>query len=75
MEDLQINPYYDKYASKIAALQKTAPEEFVERIEKKEKSKNESDVKTAERYIFIAKNYHFKEFVTFLLIYDYFSKI
>ncbi|XP_055902866.1 ATP synthase mitochondrial F1 complex assembly factor 1 [Eupeodes corollae] len=28
------NPYFEKYASKIAALQKTSPEEFVERMEK-----------------------------------------
>lgn len=37
MEDLQKNPYFDKYANKIAALQKNAPEEFMERIEVKHK--------------------------------------
>lgn len=28
------NPYFEKYAAKIAALQKTSPDEFVERMEK-----------------------------------------
>lgn len=37
MEDLQQNPYFDKYANKIATLKKTAPEEFMERIEVKHK--------------------------------------
>lgn len=27
------NPYYEKYASKIAALQQTSPEEFLNRLE------------------------------------------
>lgn len=31
------NPYYEKYASKIAALQKTSPEEFLNRLESVEK--------------------------------------
>lgn len=33
------NPYYEKYASKIAALQQTSPEEFLNRVESIEKSK------------------------------------
>lgn len=49
MEDLQSNPYYDKYAQKIAKLQKTSPEEFVQRIEKKEEAEKTSNVKSAER--------------------------
>lgn len=36
-EELQKNPYYDKYASKIAKLQQTSPEEFLERVEQQEK--------------------------------------
>jgi len=34
LEDLKGNPYYDKYAQKIAQIQKTAPEEFESRVEK-----------------------------------------
>jgi len=33
MEDLQKNPFFDKYAEKIAKLQKKNPEEFLARIE------------------------------------------
>lgn len=33
------NPYYEKYASKIAALQQTSPEEFLERVDAAEKKK------------------------------------
>ena len=32
MDELQKNPYYAKYAGKIASLQKTSPEEFLERL-------------------------------------------
>lgn len=39
MENLVKNPYYEKYADRIAALQKTSPEEFLNRIEEQEKSK------------------------------------
>lgn len=28
------NPYYEKYAGKLAALQKAAPEEFLEKVSK-----------------------------------------
>lgn len=28
------NPYFEKYADKIAKLQKTSPEEFLQRVEK-----------------------------------------
>lgn len=33
------NPYYEKYASKIATLQQTSPEEFLNRVESVEKKK------------------------------------
>ena len=50
LEDVQKNPYFDKYAEKIAKLQKTSPEEFLRRVgneetklrEKKEKQQRES---------------------------------
>lgn len=35
MEDLQNNPYFNKYADKISQMQKTNPEEFMEKIERK----------------------------------------
>lgn len=40
MDQLQNNPYYSKYADKIAKLQKTSPEEFLNRLGKMEDSKN-----------------------------------
>lgn len=33
------NPYFDKYAEKLAALQKTSPEEFLNRLETVEEKK------------------------------------
>ncbi|XP_031333369.1 ATP synthase mitochondrial F1 complex assembly factor 1-like isoform X1 [Photinus pyralis] len=38
-EELKTNPYYEKYAKKIAGLQETSPEEFLQRIEEREKEK------------------------------------
>lgn len=37
IEDLQKNPFFDKYAQKIAKLQQTSPEEFLDRISEKER--------------------------------------
>lgn len=39
LENLKTNPYYEKYASRIADLQKTSPEEFMQRIEEQQKAK------------------------------------
>ncbi|XP_078033203.1 methionyl-tRNA synthetase, mitochondrial [Augochlora pura] len=44
LEDLQKNPYFDKYAEKIAKFQKTSPDEFLQRIEKEEKKLQEKTV-------------------------------
>lgn len=33
------NPYFDKYAQKIAKLQQTSPEEFLNRLDSVEKQK------------------------------------
>ncbi|CAF4818839.1 unnamed protein product [Pieris macdunnoughi] len=38
MENLKKNPYFDKYAERIAALQKTSPEEFLKKLEEQSKS-------------------------------------
>lgn len=38
-EALKTNPYYTKYATKIAKLQQTSPEEFMSRAEGREKEK------------------------------------
>lgn len=35
------NPYFEKYASKIAALQQTSPDEFLQRVESVEKNNQE----------------------------------
>lgn len=45
MENLTKNPYFEKYADRIAALQKTSPDEFLKRIEEQEKNK-EKEKKT-----------------------------
>jgi ATP synthase F1 complex assembly factor 1 len=39
MEDLSKNAYYEKYADKIAKLQKTSPEDFLARVDQLEKKK------------------------------------
>lgn len=38
------NPYYEKYADKIAKLQNTSPEEFLQRIEKVAKPKKDEEL-------------------------------
>ncbi|XP_039750863.1 ATP synthase mitochondrial F1 complex assembly factor 1 [Pararge aegeria] len=40
LENLQKNPYYEKYAERIATLQKTSPEEFLRKVEEQQKNKN-----------------------------------
>jgi len=49
MDDLQKNPYYSKYASKIAQMQKTSPEEFLNRLADLEKEKKGGDGSSDER--------------------------
>lgn len=39
LEDIQKNPYYEKYSARIAALQKTSPEEFMQRVEQQQSTK------------------------------------
>jgi len=41
LEELQKNPYYDKYAEKIAKMQQTSPEEFLQRVDQQEKKTRE----------------------------------
>lgn len=43
-EELQRNPYYDKYAEKIARLQQTSPEEFLQRVEQQENVREEQGI-------------------------------
>ncbi|XP_011341518.1 methionine--tRNA ligase, mitochondrial isoform X2 [Ooceraea biroi] len=45
LEELQKNPYYDKYAEKIAKMQQTSPEEFLQRVDQQEKMAREKKVK------------------------------
>lgn len=45
IENLKTNPYFDKYASRIADLQKTSPEEFLQRVEQQQKAKEEGKKK------------------------------
>lgn len=39
LENLEKNPYFEKYATRISELQKTSPEEFKARVEQRLKSK------------------------------------
>lgn len=41
LQELEKNPYYDKYAEKIAKLQQTSPDEFLQRLEQQEKKAHE----------------------------------
>lgn len=41
LETLQKNPYYEKYAQKIAKIQQTNPEEFLERVSENERKLQE----------------------------------
>lgn len=43
------NPYFEKYAAKIATLQQTSPEEFLNRIESVEKNPSPSEKSKKER--------------------------
>lgn len=52
LEDLQKNPYFDKYAEKIAKFQKTSPDEFLQRIENEEKKLEEKKAKQEQQYKF-----------------------
>ncbi|XP_011878831.1 PREDICTED: methionine--tRNA ligase, mitochondrial [Vollenhovia emeryi] len=45
LEELQRNPYYDKYAEKLARLQQTSPAEFLQRVGQQEKKSRERQVK------------------------------
>jgi len=45
IEELQKNPFFDKYADKIAKLQKTSPEEFLGRLSAQEEAKKPKVVK------------------------------
>lgn len=49
VDELKTNPYYEKYADKIAALQKTSPEEFLSRIEQKSQEKTKKPEGLKER--------------------------
>lgn len=48
LEELQKNPYYDKYAGKIAKLQQTSPDEFLQRVEQQEKAREKKGIWTFE---------------------------
>ncbi|KAL3278560.1 hypothetical protein HHI36_016106 [Cryptolaemus montrouzieri] len=50
MEELKVNPYYEKYADKIAKLQKTSPEEFLQRIEKTQEKTTKEKQATDRQY-------------------------
>lgn len=45
LDNLQKNPYFEKYAQKIAKLQQTNPDEFLQRIEEQEKKQLEQKEK------------------------------
>ncbi|KAF5282094.1 hypothetical protein FQR65_LT14412 [Abscondita terminalis] len=49
-EKLKSNPYYEKYAKKIATLQETSPEEFLSRIETKKDNSPKQETNIARKY-------------------------
>ncbi|XP_026284622.1 ATP synthase mitochondrial F1 complex assembly factor 1 [Frankliniella occidentalis] len=49
VDALKGNPYLEKYAKKIAALQKTSPEELLSRLEAFEKERAKSDIGSKEK--------------------------
>merc|ERR1719244_318729 len=51
IEELQKNPYFDKYAEKIAKLQKTSPEEFLTRLAEKEATKESLSLKSKDFFL------------------------
>ena len=44
-DELRENPYYEKYANKIANLQQTSPEEFLSRLNKHKKEEKPTSTK------------------------------
>ncbi|XP_015433104.1 PREDICTED: methionine--tRNA ligase, mitochondrial-like [Dufourea novaeangliae] len=52
LEDLQKNPYFDKYAEKIAKLQKTSPDEFLQRVDNQAQKSREKKEKQQQGYKF-----------------------
>lgn len=53
LDNLQKNPYFGKYAQKIAKLQQTNPEEFLQRIEEQEKKQlQEKEKRNREKNIY-----------------------
>ncbi|XP_076240243.1 methionyl-tRNA synthetase, mitochondrial isoform X2 [Calliopsis andreniformis] len=60
LDDLKKNPYFDKYAQKIAKFQETSPDEFIERIETQEKKAREKKVAAH-----LTKSGHIKSLWTF----------
>lgn len=55
LEELKNNPYFDKYAEKIAVLQQISPEEFKSRLETRiEKKKPKADKEIKERGFSVA---------------------
>lgn len=50
LENLEKNPFFDKYAKKIAKLQQTSPEEFLQRVEKEEEKIQRKREKQEEEY-------------------------
>lgn len=51
IDELKTNPYYEKYAEKIASLQQTSPEEFLSRIEQRSKERSKKRDAVKERFI------------------------
>ncbi|XP_045460831.1 ATP synthase mitochondrial F1 complex assembly factor 1 [Harmonia axyridis] len=50
VEELEQNPFFDKYAEKIAKLQQTSPEEFLKRVETKEQTQNKQKKAAESQY-------------------------
>lgn len=55
LEDLRKNPYFNKYAQKIAKLQETEPEEFLQRVETQEKKFKEKEQRKKQQNSYVGQ--------------------
>lgn len=56
LENLEKNPFFEKYANKIAKLQQTSPEEFLQRVKNQEKLQKKKGTIITVYYTILNKN-------------------
>ncbi|XP_017892573.1 methionine--tRNA ligase, mitochondrial-like [Ceratina calcarata] len=55
VENLEKNPFFNKYADKIARFQQTSPEEFLQRVESQEKKLQQKKVRLSRSFPFLLR--------------------